>query len=266
MCQAPRQGWPRLGKIHLKKKSTSRIPFENTLGHLEKSLSMDLKNDRELSDSPVVANCRMNRERELTGGNSYARDLGLAPVDFLRARLENRKTVRWLDLCCGRGRALIEAAWDLSDEAERVQITGIDLVGMFDPADLPNLRLIEISIENWIPAGSFDLITCVHGLHYVGDKLGTLAKAVSWLVDDGCLVAHLDQKNLKHDRHSDFGRVAVRHLRESGLTYDSRKRIVRCESRREMESPWLYRGADDTAGPNFTGQPAVDSWYADPAD
>lgn len=227
---------------------------------------MELKNDRELSDSPVVANCRMNRERELTGGNSYARDLGLAPVDFLRARLENRETVRWLDLCCGRGRALIEAAGALSNEAERVQVTGIDLVGMFDPADLPNLQLIETSIEDWIPVGRFDLITCVHGLHYVGDKLGTLRSAVSWLVADGCLVAHLDPKNLRHDRHADFGRMAIRHLRGSGLTFDSRMKIVRCEGRREIPSPWHYRGADDSAGPNFTGQPAVDSWYADASD
>lgn len=224
---------------------------------------MALKDDSELSDSPVVANCRMNRERQLTGGNSYARDLGFSPVEFLQERLQESSKVRWLDLCCGQGRALIEAATEMTDEGERIEIFGIDLAGLFLPHDLPNLQLIVSSIESWDPAGEFDLITCVHGLHYVGDKLAAIRRAASRLSTGGRFAGHLDAKNLRHADHSDFGRVAVRHLREAGLTFDSRRHLIGCEGPAECEPAWRYLGADDQAGPNFTDQPAVDSWYAD---
>ena len=50
------------------------------------------------------------------------------------------------------------------------------------------LRLVEASLSAWRPDRSFDLITCVHGLHYVGDKLGLVARAASWLAEDGLFV------------------------------------------------------------------------------
>jgi hypothetical protein len=71
---------------------------------------MKLKSDDELERSAVVANCRMNRERRLTGSNGYAKELGFNPVDFLRERFAQDRTVAWPDLCCGTGRALVEAA------------------------------------------------------------------------------------------------------------------------------------------------------------
>ena len=76
---------------------------------------------------------------------------------------------------------------------------GVDLVGMFlrpDPG-LTCLRLVEASLSTWRPDRTFDLITCVHGLHYVGDKLGLIARAASWLAEDGLFVANLDLANLK---------------------------------------------------------------------
>jgi hypothetical protein len=36
--------------------------------------------------SAVVANCAMNRERQLTGVNSYARDLGFDPLAVVTAQ------------------------------------------------------------------------------------------------------------------------------------------------------------------------------------
>ncbi len=44
---------------------------------------MKLLSEDELERSAVVANCRMNRERELAGSNGYDRKLGLNPLDFL---------------------------------------------------------------------------------------------------------------------------------------------------------------------------------------
>jgi hypothetical protein len=56
---------------------------------------------------------------------------------------------------------------------------------------------VEASLTTWRPDRAFDLITCVHWLHYVGDKLGLIARAASWLADAGLFVGHLDLANLK---------------------------------------------------------------------
>lgn len=61
----------------------------------------------ELEDSPVVANCTMNRERDLRGSNGYEVELGFDPLEWLQGRWARQSTVRWLDLCCGCGKALI---------------------------------------------------------------------------------------------------------------------------------------------------------------
>jgi len=62
--------------------------------------------DEVLERSSVVANCAMNRERSLTGSNGYGRELGIDVLGMLAGRLEHVPVVRWLDLCCGTGRAL----------------------------------------------------------------------------------------------------------------------------------------------------------------
>ena len=223
---------------------------------------MDLLGDDELERSAVVANCRMNRERDLTGTNGYTKELGFHPLDLLKERAAGRPTA-WLDLCCGSGKALIQATEVIQAEGLDIEVVGVDLVGMFHRAALgtTRLRLIESSLTSWRPERSFDLITCVHGLHYVGDKLGLITRACSWLAEDGLFVASLDVANLKlHD-----GRAASRYpasdLRAAGLGYDRRRRLVTCRGRKAVALPYRYLGADDGAGPNCTGQPAVDSHY-----
>ena len=226
---------------------------------------MDLLDDDNLERSAVVANCRMNRERVLVGPNGYDKELGFNPIDFLRGRDVPDQRTAWLDFCCGTGKALIEAARILHDDGldPRFEIVGVDLVGMFprpDPA-LACLRLVEASLSTWRPDRRFDLITCVHGLHYVGDKLGLIARAASWLADDGRFVASLDPVNLKLADDPKPGREIVAGLRRAGLEYDRRRRLVACRGRKDLELPYRYLGADDQAGPNYTGQPAVDSYY-----
>lgn len=71
---------------------------------------MSLKDPVELARSPVVANSSMNRERELSGTNSYAKDLNVDLLELLVDRARGAGRVAWLDLCCGTGRALIQAA------------------------------------------------------------------------------------------------------------------------------------------------------------
>jgi ubiquinone/menaquinone biosynthesis C-methylase UbiE len=159
---------------------------------------MKLLSDDELERSAIVANCCMNRERNLTGSNGYAKEVRFNPLDFLKERLAPDKAVVWLDLCCGTGEALIQAARVVQADDLNVEIVGVDLVGMFHQPNpgLTCLRLVESSLSTWRPDRSFDLITCVHGLHYVGDKLGLIARSASWLVKDGLFVANLDLDNI----------------------------------------------------------------------
>jgi SAM-dependent methyltransferase len=206
-----------------------------------------------LERSSVVANCTMNRERGL---RSYSRELAFDILDFLEGRLPEGGRVRWLDLCCGAGRALNQAAAALPAHG-RAEIVGVDLVGFFAPAH-PGLRLETASIASWEPHGTFDLITCVHGLHYVGDKLHAVTRAVSWLTDGGVFRANLDLAGVIIPR-----RALAAALRSNGLDYDGRRRLITCVGRREPRFPYIYLGADDRAGPNYTGQDAVASHYRD---
>jgi len=207
----------------------------------------------------------MNRERNLTGSNGYTKELGFHPLDFLKEQGTSGHRVAWLDLCCGTGKALIEAARITASEgwAQRLEIVGVDLVGMFlepDPG-LENLRLVEASLRAWQPARTYDLVTCVHGLHYVGDKLGTIARALSWLTEDGKFAANLDLENVRLGDPSGTKRTLFADLRRSGLEIDRRRRLLVCRGRTTPSFPYRYLGSNDQAGPNYTGQPAVDSYY-----
>ena len=218
----------------------------------------------------MVANCAMNRERQLAGVNSYARELGFNPLEWIQARLAQRVSVSgpnrvgWLDLCCGTGRPLVQAAEQLGSAglADRVDLVGVDLVDPFDPAPLPpTVRVVAASVTGWTPLHPFDLITCVHGLHYVGDKLGVLSRAAGWLTEEGLFVADLDLAAIRLPDGRPAGRPLTAALRAAGFTYDSRRRRITRTDKREITLPFEYLGADDRAGPNYTGQPAVHSYY-----
>ncbi|HKT02047.1 MAG TPA: class I SAM-dependent methyltransferase [Rugosimonospora sp.] len=184
--------------------------------------------DSALECSAVVANNAMNRERGLAGVNSYTRELGFNPVDVLTTLLfaSVSGTVAWLDLCCGSGRALIQAAHRLRGQAQRVRLVGVDLVDFFDPVPAPGsaLDLVCAPALSWQPDRRFDLVTCVHGLHYVGDKLTLLARAASWLTDDGLFIADLDLSSIRMAGGKPAGTPLVRELRTAGFSYDRRRR------------------------------------------
>jgi trans-aconitate methyltransferase len=206
---------------------------------------VNLLDDESLWRSSVVANCDMNRERGLA---SYRRELGLDLV--------LRPGTRWVDLCCGSGKALAEAA------REDVTIVGVDLVDHHVPAP-PGLSFVIASVEEWEPDAPVDLVTCVHGLHYVGDKLGLLARAASWLAPGGRFVASFDVASVRRADGTPFGRTLTKALREAGFAYDNRRRRIGCTGAGQPRLPFTYLGADDRAGPNYTGQPAVHSCYSD---
>jgi len=227
-----------------------------------------LLNDQTLEQSEVVANAAMNRERGLLGVNSYAKDLAFDPFAFLQDRLAHEESFAWLDLCCGTGKALVEAAARVQEAGwnGRVSLLGVDLVPMFRayPPAWRCLRLVGASVTVWEPENGeapFDLITCVHGLHYVGDKLGMVRKAISWLKDDGLFLAHLDPVNLRWADGAEAGAAVLKSLRRGGLRFDRRRRLLSCAGWRDLDTDFAYLGADDRAGPSFTGQPAVHSHY-----
>jgi SAM-dependent methyltransferase len=223
-----------------------------------------LVSERELERSDVVANCTMNRERQLRGSNGYDHELGFDPLVFLRERLPRCGRVAWLDLCCGSARALREA----SDEvealglADRIEIWGVDLVGPFTATSSATLRLIEANLANWKPDRHFDLVTCVHGLHYLGDKLGLLERSWSWLEPDGLFAAHLDFTNLRFADGKPAGRRLLADLRKAGVLYHRQKHLLTRRGQLALTLGYRHLGSDDRAGPNFTRQPAVDSYYA----
>lgn len=222
-----------------------------------------LLHQERLLSSGVVANNRMNRERVCTVKNSYEQDLSFNPINFLGERIETKGSAAWLDLCCGSGRALIEAATVLFGEKRRLRIVGVDLIPMFQPfsSALKNLKLLQSSIEDFEPNQRFDLITCVHGLHYIGDKLTAIQKAVGWLKNDGVFLANLDLNNLKFIEEQKSNRSIIAFLRKHGFEFDSRKHLLARTGGKQFELSFEYVGADDAAGTNYTGQAAVNSYY-----
>lgn len=226
---------------------------------------MKLLNDSELERSWTVANASMNRDRGLAGANSYAKELGFSPLEFVNERLATHGHASWLDLCCGNGRALLNAAIELARQTPPpdVELIGVDLVNTWPASQSHGLpvRFESASLHRWRPQRSFDLITCAHGLHYLGDKLDVIERACGWLEPDGRFAAHLDPANLRFDDDRAMTRMLLKQLRSFGLTYDHRRRLLLCGGPRSINFGYAYQGADDEAGPNSTGQRAVNSYY-----
>ena len=227
----------------------------------------------ELEESTVVANNRMNRERMLWGVNSYQHELGsgqaAAAIDlygWLTAQANEHGGVRWMDLCCGAGNALIQAVGGLQTKGKSgdIRLEGLDLAGMFSVVPEPLKQLLHLqagSVSDWLPKGSYDLITCIHGLHYLGDKLGLLRKAMGCLKADGLLIANLDLNNLKDVEGKPLRAWWMAECRRRGWKYDTRRRLLQVAGSQDWSMTWNYLGADDQAGPNYSGQDAVDSYY-----
>lgn len=228
-------------------------------------ISMELLTENQLIWSPIVANNRMNRKRIASGVNSYEKELNFNPGVYLNKCLEERKYAKWLDLCCGEGNALIQYAKEVADKnlQERITLKGIDLVDQFESIPLAiNCLQFEIcSLVDWEDEEQFDLITCVHGLHYVGDKLKVLMKGLKAISEHGIMMANLDLNNIKIE--DDQKRNYLKRLfKENEIGYNARRKLITCEGPRDIKLNLIYRGADDKAGPNYTGQAAVDSYYS----
>ena len=226
-------------------------------------MSKKLLNETALGWSAVVANNSMNRERKATGVNSYEKDLKLNPIRFILER-KNQTNIQWLDLCCGKGNALIEAAKHLQNGelGHKTHLKGIDLVDYFsDKKDLMNLDFETLNLSKWIPETAYDLITIVHGLHYLGDKIGLIIKAASALKKDGVLMANMDIKNIQITGCENKEKSLKSFFRSAEIGYNDRTKMIKIEGVKTIENPFIYIGADDSVGINYTGQRVVDSIY-----
>lgn len=193
----------------------------------------------------------MNRSRGLS---SYQRELGLAPTEFLSRFAEPR----WLDLCCGEGRAL----WEAAAANPHLRIHGVDLAGHFRSGEAGSaVAFSKTPIRLLAPEETYHLITCVHGLHYVGDKMSTLLRLAGWLTPEGLFVGHFDPQSIKWTDGRSAGRSILAWLRQNGWSYDSRRRLLRGGRLAAVDCPFEFVGADPEAGPNFTGQAAVNAYY-----
>ena len=222
----------------------------------------------ELLSSPVVANATMNRGRGMSGVNSYERDLRFSLMDFLAERVRERGKALWYDACCGEGRALVEAGtrFAAAEWGRQVQIVGVDLVGMFTPEQVPNCTLTAANVAAFTLEEPADLITCVHGLHYLGDKLGFLRHAHAMLAPGGLLLAHLDPDNLRaFGAGASIWRQAVRHAAKGGAAVDFKGHVLRiARTEAPLNFGLTFQGATVSEQPNYTGITVIDSWYTVP--
>ena len=223
--------------------------------------------DRDLERSETVVNAAMNRSRRLSGVDSYHRELRFDVGAFLEQRFASRGRVAWLDVCCGQAVALLDAARLLARKpSAQVTLVGLDLEPLSDLGQAPGeprVRVAKGSIHAWTPGRRFDLVTCVHGLHYAGDKLLALRRLGRWLEPDGIALANIDLHDVRGPEGESLSGPVSRALRSAGCRYSASSRIVRIVGPAKAEAPGFdYLGADDEAGPNYTLQPTVKSYYA----
>ena len=227
-------------------------------------MNKKLKDKEALEWSSVVANNSMNRKRIAFGVNSYEKEIKLDPIKYLISKYTDRK-LSWLDLCCGEGNALIQSAKFIKENKHenKIGLEGIDLVSYFSEysgyEDI--LQLEEKNLENWIPTKKYDLITCVHGLHYIGNKIGLLEKISTTLTGEGKFIGNFSLENIRIQGVENSEKMLRKIFKESGLTYNARTKIIKLTEPISIASMFKYLGADDQVGPNYTGQSVVDSIY-----
>lgn len=225
---------------------------------------MDFVSDHELLNSPVVANSIMNRSRALKGVNSYERDLKFDISQFILNRIKHNGAVNWCDICCGEAKALL-AMYDIlcaGYSGKNIELFGIDLVvnKAYDlSTDKIHLCITEGNVMEYPLPFKAELITCVHGLHYIGDKLGLLQRLYADLEIQGVLIAHIDPDNLKLPMD---WKALLRSIRKNGVDIVYKNHIITItKNDRDFIHGLVYKGATISETPNYTGIIAVDSCY-----
>jgi SAM-dependent methyltransferase len=229
------------------------------------TLIMTLLSEDQLIWSSIVANSSMNRKRQASGINSYEQDLKFKPEIFLEEKIKLSGSASWLDLCCGEGNALIQTAhyFNAKGMQQNLTLTGIDLIDSFQPIDekITCLQFHTGSVVNWKPNEKYDLITCCHGIHYAGDKLKVIQTAIGAINSNGMLVLNLDLANIiiagKNEKN-----FLINSFKIFKIDYNTRTKILKRTGIAQIDFSLFYTGADDSTGPNYSGQNAVASHYS----
>lgn len=229
-----------------------------------RKMTPHLLNEKELIWSTTVVNNRMNRGRQAFGVNSYEKEIGINIADYIIQHLRPNKTFRWLDACCGEGNALLQVAAYLKENnlQENVSLIGVDLIDFFNEgAEVYDFVRFETqSLVDWTPEGSYDLITCIHGLHYIGDKLCVIKNLINALSEEGMFFASLDIKNIEIAGIEEKNLVKQL-FQPQNITLNKKKNLLLAKGGQKIQLSPTYLGAKDNIGPNYTGQPAVLSIY-----
>ncbi len=227
---------------------------------------MKLLPEEELIWSSIVANSNMNRKRNLVGINSYEKDIHFDIIQYLEDKIElNNTNLQWIDLCCGEGKALIQAYtyFKKINQEKHITFEGIDLVDMFFEHKKSNHLILKTnSIICWESKKKYDLITCVHGLHYVGDKLLAISKIAHALKKDGLFIGNIDFDDIKNSKNQSLKKDILKILKQYDIEYHSRKKLLLIKGYQNIEFEYSYLGANDKAGQNYTGQEIVHSFYS----
>jgi len=145
---------------------------------------------------------------------------------------------------------------------DKATLKGIDLVDAFQTIsrDITCVDFEVRSLVDWSSIVQFDLITCVHGLHYIGDKIKVLASVFERLTPEGVFIANLDLSNIQIE-NIDTEDYLLHCFKKHDVQYNRRTRILECKGARQIDFSLIYKGANDEVGPNYTGQDAVCSVY-----
>ncbi|MBI3218796.1 MAG: methyltransferase domain-containing protein [Bacteroidetes bacterium] len=226
---------------------------------------MKLLPEDKLIWSPIVVNSRMNRERNASGVNNYEQEFNFKPEEYLEKKIKENGSASWLDLCCGQGNALMQTAnyFHRKGLQDVIRLEGIDLIDTFPVID-PKFDFLQFKVQSlveWKPAQKYDLVTCVHGLHYLGDKLKVLEQCTQAITEDGLFIANLDLRNFNL-QGEDTEAYLKKTFKQLGFLYNAKSKILKRTGYGEVKFDFTYLGASDEHGPNYTGQDSVTSYYS----
>ncbi|WP_447006835.1 hypothetical protein ACRAKI_10355 [Saccharothrix isguenensis] len=100
----------------------------------------------------------------------------------------------------------------------RLPITGVDLVDFFAEPPHRGVESVTAPVGSFVPRRSYDLATFVHGLHYIGDRVGRPHPRGVVARPDGLLVANLDLAAVGSEQGSPLRRRLTGPLRSTGST------------------------------------------------
>ncbi len=74
-------------------------------------------------------------------------------------------------------------------------------------------------------------------------------------------IGNLDLDNIVIKGSENPRKFALNLFKKNNIRYDQKKKLISISGPQKIRTNLRYLGADDKAGPNYTGQPVVNSIY-----